>query len=140
MASTKKNVRLTSESEHTVRVLTFAPKGATTDKLNWSAGLNAACCEHRLIMEAEKPELTDKQWLALACAYNGYLPSEDPAHEASVLPWHISEAEEYDENFREIIGDEYQALFNAIQGMSVTQRLSAIYHAKAYWSIGMAQS
>lgn len=96
----------------------------------------AMAAEYAIIMEENKPELTQDQWNALYCVYNGYAPSEDPQREARSLPWRIREGYQYDVQVRDSLGSKEQAIgfIEEVNGWSITTQLSAIYFAKAFWS------
>lgn len=136
MASVKKSVRLIDQTINICRVISRVSKTMPESEINWSGSLNAMAAEYALIMEENKPELTQGQWSALHCVYNGYAPSEDPQREARLLSWHISEGYQYDEQVREFLGSEEQAIafIEEVKGWSLTKQLSAIYYAKAFWS------
>lgn len=136
MAAIKKSVRLVSNTVNICRIISRVSKSADNNTVNWSGSLNAMADEYSLIMAENKPELTDSQWNALYCVYNGYSPSEDAQREARLLSWHISEGYQYDDQVKAFLGSEQDAILfiNDIKSWSLTKQLSAIYHAKRYWS------
>lgn len=140
MAAIKKSVRLVDSTQEVCRVISRVSKGSGDDQVNWSGSLNAMSEEYALVMEDNKPELNKNQWTALYCVYNGYAPSEDAYREARLLPWHISEGYQYDEQVRDLLGTEEQAIefIEQTKHWSISQQLSAIYYAKAFWSKGRA--
>ncbi|WP_240472812.1 hypothetical protein [Salinivibrio socompensis] len=103
--------------------------------INFSGSINGMASEYAVIMEENKPELTEDQWNALYSVYNGYMPSEDANREARLLSWHVSEGYQYDDTVREFLGAKENAVdfINEIKGWSLTKQLSAIYHAKKFW-------
>tara|TARA_R110002033_G_scaffold171199_1_gene218049 strand:+ start:20503 stop:20907 length:405 start_codon:yes stop_codon:yes gene_type:complete len=130
----KKSVRLVDETIEICHKLTLA--GET----NWSGSLNAMAEQYKLLIDDNMPEMLDNQWNALYCAFNGYIPHPSPEEEAKLLPWHISEGYQYDEQVRHFLGDEAQAVafVEVLKLMSLSQRLSVIYKARAYWRNGPA--
>lgn len=136
MASVKKSVRLIDQTINVCRVISRVSKVMPESEINWSGSLNSMAAEYALIMEENKPELTQDQWNALYSLYNGYMPSEDAQREARLLSWHISEGYQYDSSIAEMIGSEEQAVafIEEVKGWSLTKQLSAIYFAKAFWS------
>lgn len=136
MTAIKKSVRLVDNTQQVCRVISRTSKSAGDDAVNWSGSINAMADEYALIMQENKPELTEQQWNALYCVYNGYASSEDAKQEARLLHWHISEGYQYDEQVRDLLGSEEQALqfIEYIKGWPITQQLSAIYYAKSFWS------
>lgn len=136
MASVKKSVRLIDQTINICRVISRVSKTMADSEVNWSGSLNTMAAEYELMLKENKPELTQGQWNALYFLYNGYMPSEDPQREARLLAWHISDGYQYDEQVRDFLGSEEQAVafINEVKDWSLTKQLSAIYHAKAYWS------
>lgn len=133
MAAVKKSVRLIDAA---VRACCVISRSTDDDSINWSGALNTMALEYVLMMEENKPELTASQWNALYCVYNGYAPSNDPRQEARLLSWHVSEGYQFDEQIQELLGTEESAVafINEIKGWSLTKQLSAIYHAKKFWT------
>lgn len=136
MAAIKKSVRLVDNTVNVCRVISIASKHQDESSVNWSGSLNAMADEYQLIMEENKPELTDNQWNSLYCLYNGYMPSEDAQREARLLSWHVSEGYQYDAQVTEFLGEQEEAIafIEDIKTWSLTKQLSAIYHAKKYWA------
>ncbi|EGR0592935.1 TPA: hypothetical protein P7L42_003373 [Vibrio cholerae] len=132
MAAVKKSVRLVDNTVDACRVIS---KASGNDTVNWSGSLNAMADEYTLIMQENKPELTQEQWNALYSVYNGYMPSEDAQREARLLSWHVSEGYQYDQTVRELLGTEQDAVrfIEEIKSWTLTKQLSAIYHAKKFW-------
>lgn len=135
MAAIKKSVRLVDNTVDVCRVISRVSKVSGNDAVNWSGSLNAMADEYALIMQENKPELTDQQWQAIYCVYNGYMPSEDAQREARLLSWHISEGYQCDEQVRDALGSEETAIafMDEIKSWTLTKQLSAIYHAKKFW-------
>ncbi len=136
MAAIKKSVRLVDNTVDVCRVFSRLAKHQVDNDVNWSGSLNAMADEYRIVMEENKPELGDNQWNALYCLYNGYMPSEDAQREARLLSWHVSEGYQYDAQVTEFLGSKEEAIafMEEIKTWSLTKQLSAIYHAKQYWS------
>ncbi|WP_172565570.1 hypothetical protein [Vibrio navarrensis] len=135
MAAVKKSVRLVDNTAAVCRVISRVSRHSGDDEVNWSGSLNAMAEEYALIMQENKPELTEGQWNALYSVYNGYMPSEDAQREARLLSWHISEGYQYDQTVREFLGtvEEATAFIEEIKSWPLTKQFSAIYHAKKYW-------
>lgn len=135
MAAVKKSVRLVDNTVDVCRVISRVSKVSGNDAVNWSGSLNAMADEYALIMQENKPELTDQQWQAIYCVYNGYMPSEDAQREARLLSWHVSEGYQYDSQVRDALGSEQDAIafMDEIKSWTLTKQLSAIYHAKKFW-------
>jgi hypothetical protein len=136
MAAIKKSVRLVDNTAMVCRVVSRVSRNSSDNDVNWSGSINALADEYTVIMDENKPELSEKKWLALYCVYNGYVPSEDAQREARLLSWHISEGYQYDEQVRDALGSEEEAVafIEQIKEWSITTQLSAIYHAKKFWS------
>lgn len=136
MAAIKKSVRLVDNTIDVCRVISITSKQQGNESVNWSGSINAMADGYQLIMSENKPELTDNQWNALYCLYNGHIPSEDAQHEARLLSWHVSEGYQYDAQVTEFLGSEQDAIsfIEDIKSWSLTKQLSAIYHAKKYWA------
>ncbi|MGI2228110.1 hypothetical protein [Shewanella frigidimarina] len=128
----KKSVRLVDDTIKLCHELTIA--GET----NWSGSINAMAEQYKLLIDDNMPEMLDNQWSALYCVFNGYMPHPSPKEEAKLLPWHISEGYQYDEQVRSFLGDEVQAVafVEVLKLMSLSQRLAVIYKARAYWRQG----
>ncbi|WP_042990215.1 hypothetical protein [Vibrio cholerae] len=135
MAAVKKSVRLVDNTAAVCRVISRVSRVSGDDAVNWSGSINAMADEYALIMQENRPELTEKQWLALYCVYNGYLPREDAKLEARLLSWHVSEGYQYDSQVRDALGSEQDAIafMDEIKSWTLTKQLSAIYHAKKFW-------
>lgn len=136
MAAVKKSVRLVDNTVDVCRVISRVSKVSGNDEVNWSGSINAMADEYAIIVEENKPELTEGQWNALYSLYNGYAPSEDAKREARLLSWHISEGYQYDQSVKEFLGTEEEAVrfLEEVKSWSLTKQLSAIYHAKKFWS------
>lgn len=136
MAAIKKSVRLVDNTVDVCRIISKASKQQDHSSVNWSGSLNAMADEYRLVMEDNKPDLTDNQWNALYCVYNGYMPSEDAQREARLLPWHVSEGYQYDAQVTKLLGtdEEAVAFIEDLKTWSLTKQLSAIFHVKEFWS------
>lgn len=133
MTAVKKSVRLIENTINTCKVLSIAN---TPDGVNFSGSINALAAEYVLIMEENKPELTSDQWNVLYSIYNGHLTSDNPQREARLLAWHISEGYQYDSTITEFLGDKESAtaFIEEVKTWPITKQLSAIYHAKKFWS------
>lgn len=130
----KKSVRLTDPTIQSLRPLSDV-HGAG---MNWSGSINAMAEQFRLVMNELTPEFTENQWHAVHCAFNGYAPHPDINQEIAMLPWHISESYQHDEQVAEFIGDTSAALrfIEQIKLLSPAQRLAVIYKANAFWRTG----
>jgi urocanate hydratase len=128
----KKSVRLVDETMAVCANL--SPSGET----NWSGSLNNLAEQYNLLIADNTPDLTEDEWNAFYCTYNGYMPHPSAKEEAKVLSWHISEGYQYDEQVRQFLGDEAQAieLIERVKSWSISQRLAVIYKAKMFWSKG----
>jgi hypothetical protein len=125
----KKSVRLTDKTCELLHKLTL--KGET----NWSGSINAMADQYRIFVNDNLPTLSDNEWAALYCTYNGYIPHPDIKQEIASLHWHISEGYQYDEQIRELIGSEENAvrLIERIKSWTNSQKLAVIFKARAYW-------
>lgn len=130
----KKSVRLVDATIEQCRIISRVSLNSTEDAINWSGSLNAIADEYSIIMQENKPQLTDNEWKALQCVYNGYLPSEDAQREARLLSWHVSEGYQYDSQVQQLLEkDKVIEFIERIKNWSLTVQLSAIYHAKKFW-------
>ncbi len=127
----KKSVRLIDETIRTCNVIS-SQFGAET---NWSGSLNSISEQFNIMIEEATPELTENEWNAFYCSFNGYLASRSAKEEANLLAWHISESYQYDEQVRGLIGSESDAiaLIERVKAMTISERLAIIYKARAYW-------
>ncbi len=106
--------------------------------MNWSGAINSMA-EHMAVLMADlKPDLTENQWRALYCLYNGYVPHPKPQEEAKMLPWHIDQGYQYDEQVRGFLGDldATKAFIRQVESMSIAQRIAMIHSAKLFWRKG----
>lgn len=134
----KKSVRLTDPTAMALRPFS----DATGEGMNWSGSINAMAEHLRIFVDALTPELTQNQWNALYCCYNGYIPHPDPKEEARLLPWHLQEGYRYDEQVSEFLGEgkEVESFFSKMESFSLEQRLCLIYKAKAFWRTGPVEN
>lgn len=134
--SIKKSVRLVDNTVSVCRTISRAYKSQPDSDVNWSGSLNAMAEEYQLIMAENKPNLTNDQWMALYNLYNGYMPSGDAQREARLLSWQVSEGYQYDATVAELLGtkEDAVAFIEDIKSWSLTKQLSAIFHAKRFWS------
>lgn len=132
MPAIKKSVRLVDETQAVLHNLTL------TGEVNWSGSINDLAAQFKLFVNDNTPELTENEWNAFYCAYNGYMPSQDQEREARLLSWHISEGYQFDEQIREFIGSEEAAveLIERVKNWSLSQQLAVIYKAKSFWRKG----
>lgn len=130
----KKSVRLTHPTIELLRPFS----DVTGDGMNWSGSINSMAEYMQLIIEDNTPELPSHYWMALRCAYNGYMPHPNPKTEAEMLHWHIDQSYQHDEQVAEFIGgmDEFVTFIELLKHMSLTQRLCVIYKAKQFWRTG----
>jgi hypothetical protein len=128
----KKSVRLVDETIKVCNALTIA--GDT----NYSGSLNSMAQQYKLFVSECLPELTDNEKTAFYCAYNGYMPHPELEVEISQLHWNISEGYQYDEQIRDLLGDEELAIkfIERIQSWQITEKMAVIYMARAYWRQG----
>jgi hypothetical protein len=128
----KKSVRLVAE---TIAVCANLSPGSET---NWSGSINNMAEQFNLFIADNTPELTENEWNAFYCTYNGYMPHPFAKDEAKILAWHISEGYQYDEQVRGFLGEETQALalIERVKSWTISQRLAVIYKAKAFWCKG----
>lgn len=127
----KKSVRITDAAA--TELAAFSD--ATGEGMNWSGAINAMAEYVAIVNRDITPELTENQWKALYCCYNGYVPHPNPAEEARLLPWHISEGYQHDEQIQHFLGseDEARAFVKQVQGMRLAERLAVICAAKKFW-------
>jgi predicted oxidoreductase len=130
MASIKKSVRLTDATIETCKALSDA------GDVNWSGSINAMAEQYQLLIKEAMPEMQENQWNAIYCCFNGYAPHPDINQEINMLPWHIEQGCEFDDQVRDFLGDEQQSklFIETIKQMSPSQRLAIIYKARTYWS------
>lgn len=135
MVAIKKSVRLVDNACKVCAVISRSSLEDGGAGVNWSGSINTMADEYLIMIQENKPELSPNKWNALYCAYNGYLPSEDPQKEARLLSWHISEGYQYNEQIRDFLGSKEEAIdfIEEIKTWPLTKQLSAIYHAKEYW-------
>lgn len=128
----KKSVRLVDETIKLCHELTLS--GDT----NWSGSLNAIAAQYKVFAEDSLPILTEQQKTAFHCAYNGYIPPQSVEQEIKMLPWQLSEGYQYDEQIRDLLGSEEQAIefVDQVKCWSKSQKLAVIYMARAYWRQG----
>lgn len=121
-------------ADHTIEVCKAITQNASA--INFSGSLNAMAEQYSILIEECRPAMTDNQALAIACCYNGYMPSDSLQQELRLLPWHISEGYQYDEQVRDLIGTEEdaQSFIEQAKNWTDAQRLSVIFQAKSYWS------
>lgn len=126
----KKTVRLVDETIKVCQQLSDVG-----GMINWSGSINAMAQQHSIFLDACTPQLTNSQWNAMYCAYNSYMPHPDIKEEIRMLPWHISEGWQYDEQIKEFLGDKKSALefIDTIKSWTDAQRLAVIHKAKAFW-------
>lgn len=129
MSAIKKSVRLTAPTIEALRPFS----DAAGEGMNWSGSINAMAEHMKIFLDETTPHFTDKQWHAFYCMYNGYFPHPDIKEEARLLPWHVSEAWQYDEQVKEFIGPDIAGFLAVVKLCSLTQRLCIIYKAKQYW-------
>lgn len=129
----KKSVRLVDETIRLCNELSDVP-GA----VNWSGSINAMAEQYKILVEGCVPALTENQWKAFYCLYNGYMPHPSIQEEAKLLPWHVSEGWQYDAQVTEFLGSKEQAIqfLEQVKGWSTAQRVAVIYKAKAFWRNG----
>lgn len=130
MAAIKKSVRLVDK---TIRICNNLTEHS--GDVNWSGSINAMAEQYELLINDNLPTFTENQWNAFYCAFNGYAKHPDPKTEADLLHWHISEGYQYDQQIRDFLGSESDAMtfIEMIKLMSTSQRLAVIYKARSYW-------
>lgn len=129
----KKSVRLVDETIQLCHELSDA-----AGEVNWSGSINAMAEQYKIFAVGCMPSLTENQWNAFYCLYNGYMPHPSIQEEAKLLPWHVSEGYQYDSQVREFLGEKDHALqfLEQIKNWSTAQRVAVIYKAKAFWRKG----
>ena len=127
----KKSVRITDAAA--AELAAFSD--ATGEGMNWSGSINAMAEYVALVNQSITPELTENQWQALYCCYNGYVPHPNPADEANLLPWHIGEGYRCNEQVKIFLGsaEEAREFVNQVKEMTLAQRLAVICAAKKFW-------
>lgn len=128
----KKSVRLVDETCKLLHELTI------TGETNWSGSINQMAEQYKTLISDNMPELSKNEKTALYCSYNGYMPHPDIQQEIDLLPWHIDQSYQYDTQVTDLLGTKEEALkfINKIKSWSKSQKLSAIYMARAYWRQG----
>ncbi len=129
----KKSVRLVDD---TIRLC--YELSDVRSEVNWSGSINAMAEQYKIFADGCTPDMTENQWHALYCVYNGYMPHPSIREEARLLPWHVSEGYQYDEQVKEFLGSKEQAIqfLEQVQNWSIVQRLAVIYKTKAFWRKG----
>jgi hypothetical protein len=129
MASIKKSVRLSESTAKVLGNIALPPAG------NYSSAINSMAEQYCALLEAATPTLSQAEWHAFYCAYNGYMPPPNALQEADMLPWQISEGYQYDSQITEFLGAPAQAaaFVERVKAWSTAERLAVIYKAKAYW-------
>lgn len=135
--SIKKSVRLNATTQAVCANVSVYPE------TNWSGSLNDIAEQFLLLIEDNTPELTENEWNAFRCLYNGYMSNPDIETELKLLPWHVSEGLKYDEQVRQFIADDTlagpeqcQAFFDKVNSWNKAQRIAVIYKAKEFWNKG----
>jgi hypothetical protein len=125
----KKSVRLVDETIATCRKLSPTPD------INWSGSINNMSAQFNLFIADNTPELSEKEWTAIFWTYNSHSPHPDPLIEVNLLSWNLTEGYQYDEQVRILLNTEEKAtaLIEKVKDWTTSQRLAAIYHAKAFW-------
>ena len=92
--------------------------------------------QYQLLIKEAMPVMQENQWNAIYCCFNGYAPHPDINQEINMLPWHIEQGCEFDDQVMDLLGDEQQSklFIEAIKQMSSSQRLAIIYKAREFWS------
>lgn len=131
MPAIKKSVRLLKATQNTCHNLSTA-----YGEVNWSGSINALAAQFEILVADNTPKLTDQEWNAFYCLYNGYFPSQNYAEEARKLWWHVSEGYQYDEQIKYFIGSEEDAiaLIDRVKKWSISEQLAVIYKAQSYWT------
>ncbi|MFV0576102.1 MAG: hypothetical protein ACK5NC_11915 [Vibrio sp.] len=132
MAAIKKSVRLVDETIKLCHELTVS------GDVNWSGAINTMAEQYKILINESLPELTGNQKHAFYCVFNGYIPHPSIEQEIQSLYWHLSEGYQYDEQVRDLLGAEEEAIsfINTVKGWSKSQKLAVIYMARAYWRQG----
>lgn len=132
MAAIKKHVRLVDDTIKLCHELTVA------GDVNWSGSINTMAEQYKILITEALPELTENQKNAFRCVFNGYMPHPSIEQEIQSLHWHISEGYQYDEQVRDFLGSEEEAIsfIDTVRGWSKSQKLAVIYMARAYWRQG----
>lgn len=127
----KKSVRLTDE---TIKALQAITQDASA--VNWSGSINSMAEQFDILIEQSLPSLTQNQSTSFACIYNGYAPSDSIQQEIRLLAWHISEGYQYDEQVRDLIGTEEEAVafIEQVKSWNDAEKLAVIYKARRFWS------
>ncbi|QQD21217.1 hypothetical protein GJQ54_05255 [Oceanospirillaceae bacterium ASx5O] len=127
----KKSVRITDAAA--AELAAFSD--ATGEGMNWSGSINAMAEYVAIVNSDLRPELTENQWRALYCCYNGYVPHPNLTEEAKLLPWHIDQGYQYDEQIQQLLGseEEARAFVKQVQEMTLAERLAVICAAKKFW-------
>ncbi|WP_276681537.1 hypothetical protein [Thalassolituus oleivorans] len=130
----KKSVRITDDAIKALRPFS----GNSSDEMNWSGAINSMAEHVSFWLDEMTPELTEGQWNALYCCYNGYIPHPDIQEEAKMLAWHIDQGYQFDAQVTEFLGDKESAhaFVDKIKSMSISERLMIIVKAKQFWLSG----
>jgi len=128
----KKSVRIADEALKTMAALPTMMSPVA----NYSGAINSMAECFALAVESCQPEMTDGQRMALACCYNGYAPTESLQQELRLLPWHVSEGYQYDEQVADLLGSQETAseFIEMVKAWSDAEKLAAIYFARKFWS------
>jgi len=125
----KKSVRLTDETCELLHKLTLA------DETNWSGSINSMAAQYQLFIDDNTPELPENEWNALYCCFNGYMPHPEICQEIALLPWHVDQGYQYEEQVRQFLGSGETAkeLIKKLENMTTSQKLAVIFEARGFW-------
>ena len=131
----KKSVRLVDD---TIKLCHELTNYHETSDINWSGSLNAMAEQYKVFADDCLPDLTNNQLNAFYCIYNGYIAPPKMQQEIDMLPWNISEGYQYDEQVRDLLGSEQNALafIEQVKKWSKSQKLAVIYKVRAFWRQG----
>jgi hypothetical protein len=107
--------------------------------VNWSGSLNSIAAYLKLMLDENMPVLSESEKLAFVAALNGHMPNPNLETELELLPCSISEGYKCDGDITAIIDDsdtDVSEFVARIESWSKSQRLAAIYMARAFWRAG----
>lgn len=124
----KKSVRLVDDTIILLNQLT------ETGEVNWSGSINALAERYAMFVDDNLPELSEREWYAFYCAYNGRMSHHDIKAEVKMMHFGISESWEHDELVHESLTEaEMFELVAKIKSWSLSQKLAVYHKVRAYW-------
>lgn len=104
-------------------------------KSNFSGSINAVFEQFSIFVDDNLPELTERQWNAFYCAFNGRLCHQSILEECKILHFTLDQNYQYDSQVQDFLGDKEQAVefISSVNEWPVSTKLAVIYKARSYW-------